>query len=315
MFLYFYQIGLVVFLLQGVLTPLLVIAAGFVWQRQNRHLSAFELELREAKAMGRAAGRLESIIDRLPKLKPLNCSSCGAGMLLHADETLCSHCGVKGPLPDDYAAAVTLRPLVAGLVRSALRHWRLANFLTHPIVRSSFFLLIFFEPLVLFPVVLIGSNIYPDTWFDRAFTALGESGTFLIVLSAFFGFIIWMVVFIFLSTLSKSLRKDLPLKPKFETDEISARETGNCQACGGGIEYAGGDFACLCAYCSVENFRVQFVSSERAASESRRSKTRSLLFGAMAIVEDFAGTFFFVLTILVGASVLLSLFYAVKNIL
>ncbi|MEP7211558.1 MAG: hypothetical protein ABI791_00675 [Acidobacteriota bacterium] len=315
MFLYFYQISLAVFLLQGVLTPLLVIAAGLVWQRQNGRLSALELELYEATAKGKAAGRLKSIIDRLPKFEPLNCSSCGAVVLLHADETVCSHCGLKGPLPDDYAAAVTLRPLIAGLVRSALRHWRLANFLTHPIVRWTFFLLIFFEPLVLFPIVLIGSNLYPDTWFDRAFKSLGDSWTFLFVLSAFFGFIIWMVVFIFLNTLSKSLRKDLPLKPRFETNEISARETGNCQACGGGIEYAGGDFACLCAYCNVENFRVQFVSRERAASESRRSKTRSVLFGAMAIVEDFTGTFFFVLTILVSASVLLSLIYAVKNIL
>ena len=163
--------------------------------------------------------------------------------------------------------------------------------------------------------MLIGSDLYPDTWFDRAFKTLGESWTFLIMLLAFFGFIIWMVVFIFLNTMSRSLRKNLPLRPVLETPAISGSETDKCQACGGGIEYTAGDFACLCSYCSVENFRVQFVSRERSASESRSSKTRSTLFGAMTIVEDLTGTFFFVISILIGASVLLSLLYAAKNLI
>ena len=314
MFLHIYQISLAVFLLQGILTPLLVIAAGIMWSRQNARLTELEREVHDAKSKNKTAGRLESMIDRLPKLKPLNCISCGAGILLHPSETLCPNCGAEGPLPTDYAAAVSLKSLFAGLVRSAMRYWRLANFLTHPMSRWAFFLMIFVEPLVLFPVVLVGSDLYPDTWFDRAFKTLGESWTFLIVLSAFFGYIIWMVVFIFLNTMSKNLRKNLPLKPVLNTQSISGRETDTCQACGGGIQYAGGDFACLCSYCNVENFRVQFVSRERSASESRNSKTRSTLFGAMTIVEDFTGTFFFVISILVGASVLLSLFYAVKNL-
>ncbi|MBA2735102.1 MAG: hypothetical protein H0U54_19845 [Acidobacteria bacterium] len=41
---------------------------------------------------------------------------------------------------------------------------------------------------------------------------MGETTAFLAMLSAFFGFIIWMIVFIFLTTLSKSLRRELPVR-------------------------------------------------------------------------------------------------------
>ncbi len=82
---------------------------------------------------------------------------------------------------------------------------------------------------------------------------MGETTAFLVMLSAFFGFIIWMIVFIFLTTLSKSLRKELPVVPVFEA-EIRGSETASCQACGGGIEYDAGDFVCICSYCNVENF-------------------------------------------------------------
>jgi hypothetical protein len=56
-------------------------------------------------------------------------------------------------------------------------------------------------------------------------------------------------------------------------------------------------------------------SIKRARSEEQKTRTKSLLFGAMEILEDFGGTFFFVSAILVGASMLLTIFYAVKNLL
>ena len=208
---------------------------------------------------------------------------------------------------------MTLKSEVKGLLKSALRHWRVANLLTNRLVGWLFFLLIFIEPLVLFPAVIIGSNLFPGTWFDRAFEALGERTTFPVMLSAFFGFIVWMVVFIFLTTLSKSLRVELPVVPVFDGG-ARGRETASCQACGGGVEYDAGDFACLCDYCNVENFRARFARRERARSEELRTRTKSALFGAMEIVEDFVGTFFFVSTILVGASLLLTIFYVIKNL-
>ncbi len=313
MFAYFYQACLAIFILQGISTPFLLLIAGLLWSKQSRQLEALEKELEPSRRKELKAEKLfESLLDALPKLRPLNCSNCGGNVLLRETETLCPYCETRGALPEDYAAAVALKAQVKGLLKSAVRHWRVANVLTLRPVGWLFFLLIFVEPLVLFPTVLVGSNLYPDTWFDRAFEALGETTAFLVVLSAFFGFIIWMILFIFLTGLSKSLRAKLPAAPVF-AGEVRGRETASCQACGGGIEYDAGDFACLCGYCNVENFRVRFARRARAQAETQRTRTKSALFGAMEILEDFVGTFFFGGVILAVASLLLTLFYAIKN--
>ena len=76
-----------------------------------------------------------------------------------------------------------------------------------------------------------------------------------------------------------------------------------------------GDFAGICSYCNVENFRVRFVRRARTLAEEQKTRTKSTLFGAMEIIEDFVGTFFFVLLMLVTASILLTIFYTIKNLL
>ena len=313
MFVYLYQVCAVIFLLQGVSTPFLLAALGVFWRRQNRRLEILEAEAGRARR-GRvvSAEAFERILERLPKLKPLKCPKCGGGVLLRRDATLCAYCGTRGELPEDYAEAVALKSQAAGLFRSAVRHWRVANVLTHPLVRWVFVLLIFAEPLVLFPVVLVGSNLYPNAWVDRAFGALGETAGFLVMLSAFLGFVVWMVVFIFLAGLSKNLRANLPAVPVFEP-EARGREGASCQTCGGAVEYGAGDFACLCSYCNVENFRVRFARSERARAGEQAAQTKSVLFDAMRIIDDYVGTTFFTLAILVVACVLLTLFYALKS--
>jgi hypothetical protein len=166
---------------------------------------------------------------------------------------------------------------------------------------------------VLFPVVLIGSNLYPEAWVDRVFGALGETVGFLVMLSAFLGFIVWMIVFIMLANLSKTLRAKLPVVPVLG-GRARGREASSCQACGGGVEYDAGDFACLCGYCNVENFRVRFARRERAHAEEELTLTKAALFGAVEIIEDYVGSAFFLLAILASACVLLSLFYALKNL-
>jgi len=171
--------------------------------------------------------------------------------------------------------------------------------------------MIFAGPFVLFPVVLVGSNLFRDTWADRGLKSLGETAGFLVMLAAFLGFIVWMFVFICLAMLAKSLRKNLPVAPVFG-ERVRRFETANCQTCGGAIEYDAGAFACACAYCNVENFRVRFTRRER--SERQRTQTKSALFGAMEVIEEFVGTFFFVLLILALASVLLVVVYAFKNL-
>ena len=315
MFAYFYQFCVVVFLLQGVATPFLLLGLGLVWRRQSRRLEALRRELESARGPDVKAERLfELALKRLPKLRPLKCANCAGGVLLREGETLCAYCGARGELPADYGAARSLKSQLRSLLRSAVRHWRVANVLTHPAARWGFFLLIFAEPLVLFPSVLVGSNLYPDAWVDRAFAALGETAGFVVMLAAFLGFIVWMVVFIMLSNLSRTLRAKLPAAPAFG-GETRGREAAACQTCGGAVEYDANAFACLCDYCHVTNYRARFARRERARGERQAAETKSALFGAMDIIEDFVGSAFFLLLILAGAAVLLSLFYAVKNLL
>ena len=99
-----------------------------------------------------------------------------------------------------------------------------------------------------------------------------------------------MVVFLMLFIMAKSLRAQLPALPVI-TKEVHRRETAQCQACGGGIEYDAGDFACVCPYCHVENFRVQFVRNERAREEKQTTQVKSVLFHAMQIIDDYVMTF------------------------
>jgi hypothetical protein len=289
------------------------VALGLLWRRQSRRLEALRAELEPARRPGAKADEIfEALLRRLPALRPLKCAGCGGAVLLAGGATRCPYCGAGGDAPADYVAAVSLRSRLKGLLKSALRHWRVANVLTHPVVGRAFFLMIFAEPLVLFPVVLIGSNLYPDAWVDKAFGALGETAGFLVMLAAFLGFIIWMVVFIMLSNLSKTLRHKLPVVP-VSAGETRGRATSDCQTCGGAVEYGAGDFACLCGYCHVLNFRVRFARRERRRAADEATLTKSALFGAMEIIEETVGSAFFLLALLSGAAFLLAAFYALKN--
>lgn len=315
MFRYFYQLCASIFMLQGVLLPLLVAVSGLIAWRQNRKLERLKEELHIERGKSLKASEISGLaLEQLPKLKPLNCASCGAGLLLKEHETLCPNCDSRAASPEDYAVAARLKREVKRLFKSAVRHWRSANILTLWPVGWLFRLMIFAEPLVIFPVTIIGSNLYPDTWLDRMLERLGEDVSFLIMLMAFFGFIIWMVVFIFLAGLSKSLRRKLPLVPLIEGAAAGGSETAGCQACGGGIEYERGDFVTLCSYCNVANYRAQFVRRSRAAGEKQQTEARSVLFGAMEILDEFLGTFFIVTLILVSGTVILGVVYAIKNL-
>ncbi len=313
MFYYFYQVCIAVFLVQGVSIPFLVALSGRLWWRQSRRLEVLKSELKVAPSREFKPGEIpELILKSLPKLKPLKCVNCGGGVLLRETETFCPYCETRGPLPEDYAEANALRSEVGKLYASAVRHWRAANVLTFRPARRFFLLMIFAEPLVIFPVVLVGSNLFRDTWADRSLESLGETASLFVMLAAFLGFVIWMVVFIYLAAAGKSLRRNLPVVPVFER-EARGVETASCRTCGGAIEYDAGAFACVCDYCNVENFRVRFTRRERERAEQLKTRTKSALFGAMEIIEEFEGTFFFVLFFLTLASVLLVIVYFIKS--
>jgi Zn finger protein HypA/HybF involved in hydrogenase expression len=315
MFLYLYYLCVSIFLLQGALWPVLLIASGVLWWKQSRRLERVKGELgREPQSKVKAKHKMlaEAALDNLPKLKPLKCANCGGASLLEETGARCPYCDASQALPADYAAAARLKTEIRSLLRSALRHWRVANAITWPPLGWLFFLMIFIEPLVILPVTIIGSNVFPNTWADRLLGALGETMTFPLMLSAFLGCIVWMIVFICLSQLGKTLRRQLPVVPVF-SESLRGNETAECQSCGGGIEYERGAFACLCSYCNVGNFRVQFAGRERAQAEGRKTTATFALFGAMSLIEDFVGTFFFVFLLLCVASLLLVVVQGLSN--
>jgi Zn finger protein HypA/HybF involved in hydrogenase expression len=312
MFIYVYETSVVIFLLQGVASPLLLIFSGMLWWKQARQLESLKKEMDASRDKKLKSDDLsELILNGLPKLEPLNCSDCAGGLLLKDTEAYCPYCRTRIELPEDYRVSVSLAAELGKLLKCAIRRWRVANILTFPAMRWLFLLLIFIEPLALFPITLIGSNMFNGTWIDKLFVSMGETISFLIMSFAFVGFVVWMIMFIFLANLSKELRRRLPITPVFEKHP-SGSETANCQACGGGIEYDKGDFACICSYCNVENFRVQFVRRERVQGEQRKNQTKSVLFGAMQILDEFVGTIFILLVFLVGCPMLFGILYAIR---
>ncbi|MGZ8313065.1 MAG: hypothetical protein ACXWUR_13485 [Allosphingosinicella sp.] len=309
MFRQIYETGLAIFLLQGVSIPLLLLVSGTAWFRQMSRLSVVEKALaRDRKRHGKT---LASMLDHVPKLRPLNCANCGSPVALEVSSATCTACRSVSDLPEDYRATLKLRRQLTRLATVAIRHWLVARILASAPARWFFFLMIFGEPL-LFVIVLIGSGTYDDTFFDRAFERIGEAWAFALMLMAFAGFILWMIVFIFLTSLAKELRSKVKAFPDFRRKEIRDPEFSTCQSCGGGIRFSSGSFAALCSYCAVANFRAEHARRERAVSEENQVLTRGTLFGAMEVIEGFAGTFFVAMAILsLGFSILI-LFAAIQ---
>ena len=309
MFRQIYETSLAVFLLQGVSIPILLLVAGTQWFRQMSRLSVVEKALaRDRKRHGKT---LASLLDRVPKLRPLNCANCGSPLALERSSTTCTSCRSVSDPPEDYRATLALRRTLARLSTAAIRHWRVARILTSLPVRWFFFLMIFGEPL-LFVVVLIGAGTYRDSWFDPALEAIGEAWGIALMIMAFGGFILWMIVFMFLSSLSKELRRETKAFPNIPRKEIRDPEYSTCQSCGGGIRFSRGSFACLCSYCAVANFRMEHARRERARSEEQQALTRGNLFGAMEVIEEFTGTFFVTMAILSLAFAILVLISAIQ---
>lgn len=307
----FYQFCAVLFLAQGVALPVLAFVSGRAWLRQSSELEALSKEAPSAASTRSEQQVLEKLLARLPKLAPLQCQSCGASLRLGSDAATCSHCVTRRPLPEDYAALARLRPLCAPLIARANRHARLANALQHPLTRFFFRAMIPVEP-GLFVVLVIGANLYPDTPVDRALQAIGEGPSLAVMLMSFLGFMIWMVVFIMLASLASELRKDLSALPALRP-VAHARESASCAPCGGPIEYDGGALAALCDYCHVVSYRAHFAGQERAQARGKIDEADSLLFGAMRIIEDHTGTFFFTLSIMLVGSALLSVVCALAR--
>lgn len=287
---YFYQTCIVISLLQGISLPFVIIIFRTLSRRQRREKASLKKELDVVRGHKTKSTDISKLIhDDLPKLQPLNCDTCGAGVLLKETGTLCPHCERQSSLPEDYAAAVLLRRELKKLLKSAVRHWRLANTLTLPLVTGLFILAGVVEPLLaLFLPVIIRSTsgTLPNTLADILMAWLGTPLDGIVYLFLISGIVIWTLMFLCLAVTGLDLRKKLPTVPVFGK-KLRSSETANCHSCNGAVEYDQDDFACLCSYCNVENFRVRFTSLKRTESEEQRARAHFALFGAMGIIENY----------------------------
>ena len=286
---YFYQACVLIALLQGLSLPFVIVVFRRLSRRQRQESAGLKGELDRARGGHKHNRRLKDVSqlihDDLPRFQPLNCEACGAGVLLKETGTLCPHCEAKGSMPEDYTAAVSLRTEVKKLLKSAVRHWRVANILTLPLVTGSLIALGVFEPLLaLLLTALVQTR--GDTLAEKLIASLGTPLDSLVYLFLIFGIVIWSLMFLCLAVTGLELRKNLPVVPLFE-DKVRRRETATCHSCNGAIEYDQNDFACICSYCNVENFRVRFTRRRRAESEQQKTQTNFALFGARKIIENY----------------------------
>lgn len=295
MFRQVYEIALGIFLLQGVLIPVLLVVSCTVWFRQISRLTVMEKAVeRDRKRRGKG---LDSLLESLPKLQPLQCAGCGSPVALEARSARCIGCASVSDLPPDYRATRALRRALGRISAAAIRDWRIARALTSLPVRLLLRFMIVAEPL-LFLLVMIGAATFDDSYFDRAIERLPNELEVALATLAICGFIIWTIVFILLASLARDVRNKLPAFPDVRLAELGAAEHAACHACGGGIAFRPGSFAALCPYCAVASFRPAFARRERERSEAQQVLTRASLFGALEIIEDFTGFFFVVVAIL-----------------
>jgi len=295
--------AILILLFQGLSLPFGVVVVYFICMRQWKRLLLIQ---RQAQAAARR-GAFHKATQGLPEFKPLNCSRCGAGLLLEPEALRCPSCGHQCSVPSDYRAALTLKQNLQQLLRSAQGAWRFAWVLTSSPARGLLVLLIVAQAFALVPLALLDFDRRPDTPVFRFLATYPEGPLFFI---GVLGEVTWLIGFCLLIDLSKRMRRGLPVFPAL-SQELRASETGNCQSCGGAIQYESGDFAAICPYCHVENFRVQSTRTARGGGEEKQARMEFTLFGALNIVNEFLWTIW----IWGAMAVVAALFFAGKELL
>lgn len=101
----------------------------------NRPLQRLSKRARHAaRRRGPAGDKVAGSAAPLPRLQPLNCHTCGAGVLLGETETRCPSCGRRAPVPEDHRIVARLKSQIARAFQRAARHWKLARLLFRPFV-------------------------------------------------------------------------------------------------------------------------------------------------------------------------------------
>ena len=210
--------------------------------------------------------------DELPHLVPLKCEQCGAGVPLKSADMKCPRCGTSIPVPEDYAATVRLRAVVAERMERAVAAWRRANLFTAWPLRWTLW--------GLAPAWLAATILGLFTNIGNSLFAIKTSVAFL-ALFALIGGISLTAAFWTYAAYLNGTRRRLPLIPVVG-QKVGEAELTNCHLCGGGISYAAGDLAAVCGYCGGETYRVKLARRARAVAAEEKEQATLSLYDAMA---------------------------------
>jgi predicted RNA-binding Zn-ribbon protein involved in translation (DUF1610 family) len=220
--------------------------------------------------------------DNLPKLKPINCQSCGAGVPLREGEMICPSCGTKTKAPESYFDVAKKRDEINAKIRHAAAYLKRAKILGSNWVRSAIGLSAIWLAVALVGIFVLTSKgnfepyqsyIFGNSGF-RIFGAIGSFTTLFWVVSLICGFLIW----------SPKVKKNLP---KIDLPQnIGEAENANCANCGGAISYQRNDLATVCGYCGVETYRAKLAWKVRNLTNEAHKKAAFSLIEAKNSVES-----------------------------
>lgn len=214
--------------------------------------------------------------ENVPKLAPLECESCGAGLPLQSGQTTCPGCGTPFTLPPDYVAVQNLRARSAETLKKAEQNWRRVQFVSSPVWRV---LLILIGAGWLFLTVcghigFIGRTLYgyEAGW---TFFYVSEKPNGLVMLSLLGALLVAAACWYYAAYLGRA-RKILPKLPRIGRS-AGAAETANCTECGGAVHFAAGALSAGCGYCGTELFRPSVAREVRfIASREQQQATTTL---------------------------------------
>ncbi len=276
----------IIFLIHAILVPICLVVA--VWHGSEQFGSIQALE----KAFGKPnqARFTPQILEQLPVLSPLRCSKCSAGVILEPERVYCPYCQHTDELPKAYAEAMQLKKQVSRVWQNALQAIHSAKFFTSSwavwvlIALALFELwLLQFSPAWNNTIETALRRSEPNFWRDATLTFLPFLGFIGII-----GGISTLGLCIIMGGMRHELRQKIPALSQLPT-KAKGTLLESCRSCSATLQLQDGEFATLCPYCNVENYREQYTTSRLASQYARLEHNQAFLLTALKIINDYLG--------------------------
>ncbi len=274
------------FLIHAVFVP---ICLGVAFWHGMEHDSSIKA-LEQTFGKPNQATFTPQILEQLPVLLPLRCSRCSAGVLLEPERVFCPYCQHVDELPIAYAEAMQLKKQVGRVWQATLQAVRVAKFFTSTTAGWVLVILAVFELWLL--------QFSPE-WNNTIATVLQRSESdfgrnTVLSLLPFLGVIgiVGGISTVGLCIITGGMRHELRQKiPALTQLPTTAQGTmlEQCRSCSATIQLENGEFAALCPYCNVENYREQYTSSNLATHYKALEHKQAFLLTALKINNDYLG--------------------------